>query len=161
MAATTAAAITFPGGRGWAAEPKMSALISVWLGLVSQCRSCLPSAESTHSTRGRRRIVRTHTPHTPHSSSCCHLPHALLAHAHTPQILPFLLLRTLALCLCHFHLSRSIIQVFRCPFFFFFADSLPHPRKEKKTENKAPPPSKQDVFFSFLCLVIWRARFKH
>lgn len=155
MAATTAAAITFPGGRGWAAEPKMSALISVRLGLVSQCRSCLPSAESTHSTQGRRRIVpgaRTH--HTHHTRS-------LRTHTHTPN---FTLSPPPHTCIVPLSLPPQPFNHPNVALPFFFS-SLPTPsptrRKMKKKENKAPPPSKQDVFFSFLRLVLWRARFKH
>lgn len=96
VATAAATAITFPGGRGWVAKPKMSALISVQLGLVSQRCSCLPSAESTHSYRDMGVLcARTRTRMLTHAHTQTptlfilfryHLPHSLAStgtHAHT------------------------------------------------------------------------------
>lgn len=139
MASVAALAITFPGGPWVGSEAQNVSADICAARLVSQCCSCLPSTASTHSYRDMGVLCATHThTHTflslslplsslPHFSFCIftavytlHRNTNTQAHTHLYSIhltaFPLLLLHTLALCLCQFYLSHSVMHMFHCSF---------------------------------------------
>lgn len=98
MATAAAIAITFPGGCGWVAKPKMSALISVQLGSYHSAAAAFHPPRPLHSIPFIQRHgsimythTRTHTNKHPHFSFCfftTFLPPSLLfVHTHIQYVL--------------------------------------------------------------------------
>lgn len=153
MATAAAIAITFPGGRGWVAKPKMSALISVQLGSYHSAAAACHPPRPLHSIPFIQRHgsimythTRTHTNKHPHFSFCfftTFLPPSLLfvhthiqyvlhgnTHLHTHTILPVHLTAFLLLLLLH-TLTLCLCQFYlnRSIMQVFHCSFLPHSSK--------------------------------
>lgn len=153
MATAAAIAITFPGGRGWVAKPKMSALISVQLGSYHSAAAACHPPRPLHSIpfiqrHGSIMYTHAHTQTNTHTFLSVSLPPSSLPHfylcihtysmffmgthihTHTHTILPVHLTAFLLLLLLH-TLTLCLCQFYlnRSIMQVFHCSFLPHSSK--------------------------------